>query len=343
MGPRREGLMLLPGEHGQGFAGQPKAHAVSPPQSFALRLASYPSSMALALRVGWAGVEGEAGTLLCTGSLGAPPVEGEAAAPTEPSSAASSSGGAFALDLTQRPADGSADAVVSVGLAPSYLSYDARVVSAVSAFFASDTQLGLSALQASGAVGPPRLVERPPRVAHELGGRSRSPDAAVPCPTAQAQAAARAAELQRLAALRLRELSRTAQRPRLALSVVLEAPKIAVPDAQVRSGGAGAGHRGARSASPSAGLFVMSSPLLTTGGSRVRAVRRAAPRCCWTWAASHSPQRRSRRLRRALHKGHSRQRGMCSWVGPLRLTSRLRAGAPRRPPRPSCTSGSRCP
>lgn len=57
------------------------------------------------------------------------------------------------------------------------------------------------------------------------------PDACAPTPT-QTQAIARALQLQRMAQLRLRALSQ--ERPKLVLSLVMHAPKIAVPDGKVR-------------------------------------------------------------------------------------------------------------
>ncbi|GFR52305.1 hypothetical protein Agub_g14842, partial [Astrephomene gubernaculifera] len=112
---------------------------------------------------------------------------------------------AFLLDFTRRPQDGAADAVVSLRLAPSYLTYNAAALRCVAAFFASDKQLQVGTLQA--------------------------------------QAAARAQQLQRLAQLRLRALSSSStsptaseqQRPRLALSLIMHAPKLALPDDKGRA------------------------------------------------------------------------------------------------------------
>lgn len=107
--------------------------------------------------------------------------------------------------------------MVCVHLAPSYITADAAAVRPLLDFFTAPTfQQQQQQLQPGGG----------------SGGGSGSSGMAGAGGALAAQAAAQAQQLQREAARRLAGLSQ--ERPRLKLSVVLHAPKVAVPDGKVR-------------------------------------------------------------------------------------------------------------
>ncbi|GLI59141.1 hypothetical protein VaNZ11_000966, partial [Volvox africanus] len=214
-------------------------------QAVGIRILRYPTTLGVSLRVGWAGVEAPDGVLLSTGQLSnsnglnkqPPPAKlsntgsrygaaaagdvateevarmrvkepetqdkggsrpGTPAIPTRGSAGGNSWGGddddeptcAFMLDFVRHPQDGSADATLSVRLAPSYVTYNPAAVAAVGAFFSTEQHIGFENLQV--------------------------------------QAAARLQRLQRVAQVRLRALSQ--ERQRLAVQVVMHAPKVALLD-----------------------------------------------------------------------------------------------------------------
>jgi hypothetical protein len=105
-------------------------------------------------------------------------------------------GGPSALSARalRNPQDGSADLVLRVAIAPSYVTYSSGAVQDVVGFFRSDESLELSRLQA--------------------------------------QAAARTDKLRHMAQLQLRALSERSsvqQKPRMQLLMTLHAPKVAIP------------------------------------------------------------------------------------------------------------------
>jgi Repeating coiled region of VPS13 len=111
-------------------------------------------------------------------------------------SSASGAGDALALRLVRAPQDGSADLLVQLALAPSYVTYSASTLSDVAHFFRSEGSLELSSLQA--------------------------------------QAAARTDKLRHMAQLQLRALSKRGNsaaldKPRMQLAMTLHAPKVAIP------------------------------------------------------------------------------------------------------------------
>jgi hypothetical protein len=115
--------------------------------------------------------------------------------------AGTSAGGqvsALSARVLRNPQDNSADLVLRVAIAPSYVTYSSAAVQDVVGFFRSDESMELSRLQA--------------------------------------QAAARTDKLRHMAQLQLQALSqRTAQqKPRMQLLMTLHAPKIAIPGGSAR-------------------------------------------------------------------------------------------------------------
>lgn len=100
---------------------------------------------------------------------------------------------ALSARVLRNPQDDSADLVVRVAVAPSYVTYNNAAVQDVVGFFRSDETLELSRLQA--------------------------------------QAAARTDKLRHMAQLQLQALSQRSaqQKPRMQLLMTLHAPKIAIP------------------------------------------------------------------------------------------------------------------
>lgn len=105
---------------------------------------------------------------------------------------------ALSARVLRSPQDNSADLVLRVAIAPSYVTYSSAAVQDVVGFFRSDESMELSRLQA--------------------------------------QAAARTDKLRHMAQLQLQALSqRTAQqKPRMQLLMTLHAPKIAIPGGNTR-------------------------------------------------------------------------------------------------------------
>ncbi|MEW5298732.1 MAG: hypothetical protein WDW36_001820 [Sanguina aurantia] len=161
-----------------------------------IEMLTYPLTTSVAVALGKAGVVTPMGPLLTTGLL-APhtPTPNEPVAPS-PAALQPLQGSAFRLLLVRQPQDGSADACLSLELAPSYVTYNAAAVGGVSSFFATSQALDLTSLQA--------------------------------------QVASRASQLQKVAALRLKALSEAAEKPKLILSLAMHAPKVAIPDAHGR-------------------------------------------------------------------------------------------------------------
>lgn len=116
----------------------------------------------------------------------------KAASPGAPGST-TGGGKAMSLRLLRNPQDGSADLLVQLALAPSYVTYNNTAIQDVMEFFKSEEALELSRLQA--------------------------------------QAAARTDKLRRMAQLQLKALSQRnqQQRARMRLFMTLHAPKVAVP------------------------------------------------------------------------------------------------------------------
>lgn len=199
-------------------------------QCLVLQARMYPRSLGVAMRVGAAGVSSPQGQLFNTGvitsqqaqegmgvslsgsgtgtlgldpcllqplQLNLPGVGAAGSAPTSLDGAPSQAGPscALALDFTQAPQDNSADAVVQLLVAPSYVTYVPAAFDAISNFFS-----------------PPGAASR------ELVAL-------------QARAAAQAEALKQLAALRLRSLSLARDKPKLLVHAVAHAPKIAIPNA----------------------------------------------------------------------------------------------------------------
>lgn len=104
-----------------------------------------------------------------------------------------SNASALSARVLRNPQDNSADLILRVAVAPSYVTYSPAAVQDVTAFFKSDEVLELSRLQA--------------------------------------QAAARTDKLKHMAQLQLQALSQrsTQQKPRMQLLMTLHAPKVAIP------------------------------------------------------------------------------------------------------------------
>lgn len=100
---------------------------------------------------------------------------------------------AMSLRVLRNPQDGSADLLLQLALAPSYVTYNNSAIQGVVGFFKSEESLELSRLQA--------------------------------------QAAARTDKLRHMAQLQLKALSERSmeQKPRMRLYMTLHAPKVAVP------------------------------------------------------------------------------------------------------------------
>lgn len=100
--------------------------------------------------------------------------------------------------MLRNPQDNSADLILRVAIAPSYVTYSSAAVQDVAGFFRSDESLELSRLQA--------------------------------------QAAARTDKLRHMAQLQLQALSQRSaqQKPRMQLLMTLHAPKIAIPGVFIR-------------------------------------------------------------------------------------------------------------
>lgn len=108
---------------------------------------NYPLTTSVAVALGRAGVVTPMGPLLTTGLL-APhkPTLNEPVAASQ-TALQPLQGSAFRLLLVQQPQDGSADACLSLELAPSYVTYNAAAVEGVSSFFATSQALDLTSLQ----------------------------------------------------------------------------------------------------------------------------------------------------------------------------------------------------
>eukprot|EP00884_Botryococcus_braunii_P010315 jgi/Botrbrau1/19285/Bobra.0073s0028.1 len=178
-------------------------------EELAVGLNMYPGTTAVKVGVAGMGVRSPEGNLVRTGDRlhssksGAPPgsapigswasggdmqplSKGEAATPGNLSPAALK---ALELEYIQKPQDGSADAVLHLALAPSYVTYHRRTIDRVTHFFHTEKELDLSALGAQAI--------------------------------AQVERAQKAAREQLAAALN--------RKPRLILRLQLDAPKIAIP------------------------------------------------------------------------------------------------------------------
>jgi vacuolar protein sorting-associated protein 13A/C len=134
------------------------------------------------------GVTSSHGPLISSGLLTSSQQSTAAAA-----AAVSTSSHAMALRLLHNPQDNSADVLVRLAVAPSYVTYNNAAMQAIANFFKSEEALELSTLQA--------------------------------------QAAARTEKLRQAAQLQLRALSQrnAEQKPRMKLFLTLHAPKIALP------------------------------------------------------------------------------------------------------------------
>jgi len=108
------------------------------------------------------------------------------------------------IHLIKHPQDGSADYIVRLAVAPSYVTYNRLAISEVADFFKSDRPMELSRLQA--------------------------------------QAAARTDKLRHMAQLQLKAMSvrNAKEKPRLLLGVTMHAPKVAIPGGLTSGGGAAA-------------------------------------------------------------------------------------------------------
>jgi hypothetical protein len=107
--------------------------------------------------------------------------------------AGGSQASALSARILRNPQDNSADLILRVAIAPSYVTYSSAAVQDVVGFFRSDEPLELSRLQA--------------------------------------QAAARTDKLRHMAQLQLQALSQRSaqQKPRMQLLMTLHAPKVAIP------------------------------------------------------------------------------------------------------------------
>lgn len=136
-------------------------------------------------------------------SSGVIPAHGNTAAVSAAAAAAGNIAGgsrAMSLRVLRNPQDGSADLLVQLALAPSYVTYNNTAIQDVVEFFKSEDALELSRLQA--------------------------------------QAAARTDKLRHMAQLQLKALSERSmeQKPRMKLYMTLHAPKVAVPGRGICSG-----------------------------------------------------------------------------------------------------------
>eukprot|EP00879_Flechtneria_rotunda_P014384 GHRR01015031.1.p1 GENE.GHRR01015031.1~~GHRR01015031.1.p1 ORF type:complete len:739 (+),score=279.88 GHRR01015031.1:222-2438(+) len=145
---------------------------------------SYPKTTELKFAVAKFGITSAHGPLIASGTI---------STSDEERTAAATPGSAMSLRLLRNPQDDSADVLVRLTLAPSYVTYNTMAIQEVAGFFKSDESLELSRLQA--------------------------------------QAAARTDKLRHMAQLQLRALSErnAKEKPRMQLYMTLHAPKIAVP------------------------------------------------------------------------------------------------------------------
>lgn len=110
-------------------------------------LQNYPKTTSVAVALGKAGVTTPMGPLLSSGLLAPQTLSPSQAVALSQAGLQPLQGSAFRLQLVQQPQDGSADACLSLELAPSYVTYNAAAVEGVSRFFATSQALDLTALQ----------------------------------------------------------------------------------------------------------------------------------------------------------------------------------------------------
>eukprot|EP00967_Tisochrysis_lutea_P007492 scaffold8914_cov19-Tisochrysis_lutea.AAC.1 len=171
------------------------------------------------------------------------------AAPKGTSQWAWGSGDALGIEFLKRPPDESADACVSLLIAPSYVTYVPEAVAAVQRFFTTRRTLELATLQLAmhvsttlpaasqvltGGKAEVLLFDVFLTLCHQLGiccmhtGEKFRDRGSVLCIKAQAEA--RAEALRQLASLQLRALGQAAlqrDKPKLVLALCAHAPKVA--------------------------------------------------------------------------------------------------------------------